>query len=87
MASGFESLGFSVRILNALNRLGVSTIADLAMLTARELSMEKNLGWVSVMEVKKALEGLGLSLATKPSPLRNDLADLRARVERLERGR
>lgn len=57
-------LQLPLRASRALERLGISSVGDLAARTEAELMGVKNFGETSLDEVKKALAKLGLSLRT-----------------------
>lgn len=56
------SLEFSVRSRKCLQRLGITTVAELASHSEKELLESRNFGQTSLKEVKERLEELGLSL-------------------------
>ncbi|NPB05506.1 MAG: DNA-directed RNA polymerase subunit alpha [Aquificae bacterium] len=57
-----EELDISARALNSLKKYGIHTLGDLVKLTEEELKETKNIGRKALMEIKKALSELGLSL-------------------------
>jgi DNA-directed RNA polymerase subunit alpha len=57
-----NELEFSVRSRKALQRLGVSSVGELATRTEAELLGVKNFGQTSLLEIKQRLEELGLGL-------------------------
>ncbi len=57
-----EELDISARALNSLKKYGIHTLGDLVKLTEEELKETKNIGRKALMEIKKALAELGLSL-------------------------
>ncbi|MCL2641715.1 MAG: hypothetical protein FWD53_12775 [Phycisphaerales bacterium] len=57
-----SDLEFSVRSRKALQRLGVSTVGELATRTEAELLGVKNFGQTSLLEIKERLTELGLGL-------------------------
>ncbi|MCL2645771.1 MAG: hypothetical protein FWD61_02060 [Phycisphaerales bacterium] len=57
-----NEMEFSVRSRKALQRLGVSTVGELATRTEAELLGVKNFGQTSLQEIKERLTELGLSL-------------------------
>ena len=57
-----EELDISARALNSLKKYGIHTLGDLVKLTEEELKETKNIGRKALMEIKKALQELGLSL-------------------------
>jgi DNA-directed RNA polymerase subunit alpha len=57
-----NELEFSVRSRKALQRLGVSTVGELATRTEAELLGVKNFGQTSLLEIKQRLAELGLGL-------------------------
>ena len=60
----FDRLELPIRAFNCLNLFTtVRTIGDVAAMTERELLRVKNLGKVSVADIKAALAEVGLTLA------------------------
>ncbi len=57
-----DELDLSVRTLNALQSMGISTVRDLAQKTEAELLKAKRFGRRSLLEVKEVLSALGLWL-------------------------
>jgi DNA-directed RNA polymerase subunit alpha len=57
-----DELDISARALNSLKKYGIQTLGDLVKLTEEELKETKNIGRKALMEIKKALAELGLSL-------------------------
>jgi DNA-directed RNA polymerase subunit alpha len=57
-----EELDISARALNSLKKYGIHTLGDLVKLTEEELKETKNIGRKALMEIKKALAEMGLSL-------------------------
>jgi len=57
-----SELNLSVRARKCMNRLGISTMADLCARTADELLEVKNFGQTSLLEVRDKLRQLGLKL-------------------------
>lgn len=57
-----EKLQISVRTYNCLKRYGVSTVGELSLMTARELSKVRNLGLRNIEEIVDRLGDVGLSL-------------------------
>jgi DNA-directed RNA polymerase subunit alpha len=57
-----EELDISARALNSLKKYGIHTLGDLVKLTEEELKETKNIGRKALMEIKRALQELGLSL-------------------------
>jgi DNA-directed RNA polymerase subunit alpha len=57
-----EELSLSVRSYNCLKREGINTVGDLVQRSEAELLDIRNFGATSIAEVKRKLEGLGLSL-------------------------
>lgn len=57
-----DELDISARALNSLKKYGIHTLGDLVKLTEEELKGTKNIGRKALMEIKKALAELGLSL-------------------------
>ena len=57
-----DELDISARALNSLKKYGIHTLGDLVSLTEEELKETKNIGRKALMEIKKALQELGLSL-------------------------
>jgi len=57
-----DELDISARALNSLKKYGIHTLGDLVKLTEEELKETKNIGRKALMEIKKALAELGLSL-------------------------
>ena len=57
-----EVLGLSVRSRNALRRVGIMTVGDLLRVSPEELSKVRNLGAVSITEINRAAEALGVRL-------------------------
>jgi len=57
-----SEMEFSVRSRKALQRLGVSTVGELATRTEAELLGVKNFGQTSLLEIKERLTELGLGL-------------------------
>jgi DNA-directed RNA polymerase subunit alpha len=59
-------LELSARSRKCLQRLGVTTLGDLASRTEQELLAIKNFGQTSLAEIKRRLNEVGLSLRTPP---------------------
>jgi DNA-directed RNA polymerase subunit alpha len=57
-----NDIDLSVRSRNALQRLGINTVAELAMRTEAELLGVKNFGHTSLTEIRQRLVELGLDL-------------------------
>lgn len=62
-----EPFVFGVRSRKAMDRLGVTTLGQLAKHTAEELLAIKGFGHTSLLEVQERLGSVGLSLKTKES--------------------
>ena len=62
-----SELELSVRSRKALQRLGVTTVGELAIRSEAELLSIKNFGQTSLIEIKQQLERFGLTLR-KPGP-------------------
>jgi DNA-directed RNA polymerase subunit alpha len=58
-----DDLGLSVRSQHCMQLLGVKTIGDLCAKSERELMQAKNFGQTSLVEVRKKLAALSLTLA------------------------
>lgn len=58
-----DDLDLSVRSYNCLKRANINTVQDLVSKSENEMIKVRNLGRKSLEEVKKKLEGMGLSLA------------------------
>ncbi len=55
-----DSLGFSPRTFNTLNRAGILTLGELADMTENEIKNIKNLGKRSLDEITEVVKGYGL---------------------------
>jgi DNA-directed RNA polymerase subunit alpha len=60
-----EKLDLSIRARRCMDNLDIRTIADLLQRSETELLASKNFGQTSLNEVRRKLEGLGLSLRRK----------------------
>lgn len=61
-----SELELSVRSRKALQRLGISTLGELAARSEAELMTVKNFGQTSMIEIKRELTKFGLSFQTSP---------------------
>ena len=59
---GIDEMGFSVRTRNCLVKRGITTLKDLAGLSAKELMSIRNFGEGCLREVESKLGPLGLGL-------------------------
>jgi len=57
-----DELDISARALNSLKKYGIHTLGDLVKLSEEELKETKNIGRKALMEIKRALGEMGLSL-------------------------
>lgn len=57
-----EELGFSIRIINALERKNIKTLNQISNMTYKELSQIRNLGKKSIEEIISKLEEYGFDL-------------------------
>jgi DNA-directed RNA polymerase subunit alpha len=62
VARPVDDLGLSVRSQHCMQLLGIKTIGDLCVKSERELMQTKNFGQTSLVEVKKKLAALSLTL-------------------------
>ena len=60
-----ESLDIGVRVLNALHHIPISSVGELAKMTAESLLKERNIGQEAIKEISIALERVGRHLAMK----------------------
>jgi DNA-directed RNA polymerase subunit alpha len=66
LSRSVTELELSARSRKCLQRLGVTTLGDLASRTEQELLAIKNFGQTSLSEIKRRLNEVGLSLRTPP---------------------
>lgn len=69
--TSIDTLGLSVRSVNALHRAGIHTVGEMLMCTPESLSQTRNLGQKSVAEILEKIEQLRSpteTLAAEPSP-------------------
>ena len=62
MKTGITELGLGVRSLNCLQQENINTIGELVQLTEKKLLSINNLGRVSLVEIRQAMQDLELSL-------------------------
>ena len=60
-----ESLDFSIRARRCMENLEIRTVGDLLQHSEAALLASKNFGQTSLNEVRRKLEGLGVSLRRK----------------------
>lgn len=58
-----SNMGLSVRAKNALHRAGYRTELDVSRMNAEDVSLLKNVGVVTLGEIRRALESRGMSLS------------------------
>ena len=56
-------LNLTQRTINCLRRAGITTVGELMLKTEYDLNCLRNFGIKSLAEVKRALAGLGVTLA------------------------
>jgi DNA-directed RNA polymerase subunit alpha len=62
MDAGVDTLSFSTRTMNVLEKSGIKTIGDLANFSESELSDLEGMGEKGLKEIRKAIGNLGLTL-------------------------
>ena len=67
-----DATQLSVRSYNCLRRAGIHTVSSLQNMTEVDLRRIRNLGAVSIREIKKYLNGLNLSLKNEIEDLHDD---------------
>jgi hypothetical protein len=79
MSMSVNEIEFSVRAANVLNNTGIWTIKDLCSITEEQLLDLPNCGRVTVLEIRRALQSLGLDINCLDSP-----EYLKKRIEQME---
>lgn len=64
VAMGIDDLEVSIRAVNTLKKLGVSTVGELCKMTEPQLRATKGCGETTVNEIVSELKKLGLSLSS-----------------------
>ena len=62
MGKDIKTLGFTVRVDNALRKHGINTVEELASLSMRQLGVVRNLGAKGLAEIKEKSEKAGIRI-------------------------
>ena len=62
MGKDIKTLGFTVRVDNALRKHGINTVEELARLSMRQLGVVRNLGAKGLAEIKEKSEKAGIRI-------------------------
>ena len=62
MRKDIKTLGFTVRVDNALRKHGINTVEELARLGMRQLGVVRNLGAKGLAEIKEKSEKAGIRI-------------------------
>lgn len=62
MGKDIKTLGFTVRVDNALRKHGINTVEELASLSMRQLGVVRKLGAKGLAEIKEKCEKAGIRI-------------------------